>query len=380
YASQVQSALQASVSGYLASETESNYESSTSEGLYESAKSYASSASSYASQVQSALQASVSGYLASETESNYESSTSEGLYESAKSYASSASSYASQVQSALQASVSGYFASKTESNYESSTSEGLYESANAYASSASNAQSKASYLTSESAYEASTSKVKADATATSAVSYSQSESNYESSTASSISAIVTYDPFVGPFGTVEVNPSWEAVKTIPDEIDGFKIRKIHIPVRYEHVSNVIPQLVNELNPSLAIHFGVGVQGAIKLETVAHNDNYQSKDIDGQIPRNGKCIHSKDAQDQYTTSINVELLAERMNPNVEIVPSIDAGRFLCEFIYCASLYAVKDGSSLFVHLPPVDYPYSQQELNKAALQLITLAIESLETTD
>lgn len=58
----------------------------------------------------------------------------------------------------------------------------------------------------------------------------------------------------GPFRDHLVNASWESVKLLPDEIDGYKIVKKEIPVLYNDVEMKIPALWRELNPEVKLGF------------------------------------------------------------------------------------------------------------------------------
>ncbi|KAJ3274981.1 hypothetical protein HDV01_001487, partial [Terramyces sp. JEL0728] len=130
----------------------------------------------------------------------------------------------------------------------------------------------------------------------------------------------------GPFGTVDINPSWEAVKTLPNSIDGFEIKKVLVPVSYKHVSTTVPTLIAELNPSLVIHFGVGRPGAIRLEKNAHNNMYGEKDANGELPEGGMCIRADDAILRNSTLLNVDHVLTQMKAQgyEHIQSSIGAG--------------------------------------------------------
>ena len=54
--------------------------------------------------------------------------------------------------------------------------------------------------------------------------------------------------------------------------------------------------------------------------------------------------------------------------MEAESSKDAGRYLCEFIFCKSLEAQK-GRALFVHVPDYDAPYNVKQLGQA-LKLVS----------
>lgn len=56
----------------------------------------------------------------------------------------------------------------------------------------------------------------------------------------------------GPFGEHLINASWESVKLLPDNMDGYKVIKQEISVSYQHVEEHIPELWKNLNPQVRI--------------------------------------------------------------------------------------------------------------------------------
>lgn len=97
-----------------------------------------------------------------------------------------------------------------------------------------------------------------------------------------------------PFGGEKINPSWQAVKQLPDSIDGAKIIKRQIPVTFKGSVNELDKLIKEYNPDVIIAIGeAGGRAAISIERVAinvddariaDNDGYQPKDV--KISTNG----------------------------------------------------------------------------------------------
>ena len=51
-----------------------------------------------------------------------------------------------------------------------------------------------------------------------------------------------------PFGGEKINPSWQAVKQIPDNIDGAKIIKKQLPVSFKGSVDRLDSLIKEYNP------------------------------------------------------------------------------------------------------------------------------------
>ena len=90
------------------------------------------------------------------------------------------------------------------------------------------------------------------------------------------------------FGGEKINPSWQVVKQIPDNIDGAKIIKKQLPVLFKGSVDRLDSLIKEYNLDMIIAVGeAGGRATISIERVAinvddariaDNDNYQPKNI------------------------------------------------------------------------------------------------------
>lgn len=185
----------------------------------------------------------------------------------------------------------------------------------------------------------------------------------------------------GPFKDILINPSWLAVSALPASISSFSIVKKEMAVDYQQVTAIVPELINEYKPQLVIHVGVGHAGALKLETMANNTGYNQPDINGHLPSKQSVVQYP-AQEPMCTSIPVdEIVHQACALGLAVQPSNNAGRFLCEFIYATTMYysekCMHGIPCLFIHVPPLDAPYSHHELNHALLQVVELVIAQLE---
>ncbi|XP_003385640.1 PREDICTED: pyroglutamyl-peptidase 1-like [Amphimedon queenslandica] len=180
----------------------------------------------------------------------------------------------------------------------------------------------------------------------------------------------------GPFGSHKVNSSWEAVKLLPSmglTANGRELRveTREIRVSYELVRDRVPALWDEINPDLCIHVGVSPYKSIKYEKCANNHGYFLQDVDSQFLESST-IHPG-SPDVLKTSLDLDGLSEEVlsivakeeggKNNVKIEVSFDAGQYLCDFIYYTSLHhtfkkKIDKAPVLFVHVPPLDQPYSQ----------------------
>lgn len=162
-----------------------------------------------------------------------------------------------------------------------------------------------------------------------------------------------------PFNKELINPSYEAVKLLPNEIDDIKITKLQLPVTY---NNAFEKVLSELNSN---HYDVvllvgqaGGRKGITLEKVAINYNFASiPDNDGVSLNHQKIISS--GPDAYFTTLPI-IRMERVLKENNILSSISfsAGAFVCNnLMYLTLDYAKKCNTKVgFIHVP-----YSKEQV-------------------
>ena len=155
-----------------------------------------------------------------------------------------------------------------------------------------------------------------------------------------------------------------------------------IPVEYDFVQNQVPEKWESEKPDFVIHVGVSSKAEkVTLEAQAHNNGYHSPDVKNCTPQENCCVQSApdhlqtclDLQDLCST---VNSLSKEMNLGIETCLSTDAGHYLCDFSYYKSLFKT-NGKSLFIHVPPLDKPYSSHQLTKAIQLIIQNIIKQIK---
>ena len=91
-----------------------------------------------------------------------------------------------------------------------------------------------------------------------------------------------------PFGGETINPSYEAVRLLPETIGEHRITKLELPVTFEGAPALLAEKVRALNPDILISAGqAGGRPNITLERVAinlmdaripDNDGYSPEDV------------------------------------------------------------------------------------------------------
>ncbi|UYV62155.1 PGPEP1 [Cordylochernes scorpioides] len=183
-----------------------------------------------------------------------------------------------------------------------------------------------------------------------------------------------------PFRKMPTNPSWQVVEILGKEgvDDSIKLVTQEVPVCYAKVSSILPQLLEQHKPQVVVLCGFShMATTLVLEKVAHNQGYCTKDSEGCLPPDGECCHNGDCK--LCSPLDLNMVADSINQDSSLVPVIlsqDAGRYLCEFIYYTVL---KQGyPAVFVHVPPLDGPYSLEALAKTLRKIVQACVRSVKS--
>ncbi|KAH9519099.1 Pyroglutamyl-peptidase 1 [Bulinus truncatus] len=168
----------------------------------------------------------------------------------------------------------------------------------------------------------------------------------------------------GPFKGHKVNASWVSVQELYKiglGLDQIELVIVEIPVIYEEVKKIIPELWKKYNPVLMVHVGVsGVATELTLEQRAHNDGYTRDDVQGMIPHTQRCVDDF-CENVIVSGIDMNQVCVAVNSTQHKVTSVvsqDPGRYLCDFTYFQSLH-INKSCTAFIHVPPLDkYPASE----------------------
>ncbi|KAH8368659.1 hypothetical protein KR084_003815 [Drosophila pseudotakahashii] len=207
----------------------------------------------------------------------------------------------------------------------------------------------------------------------------------------------------GPFlGHEAVNASWEAVKLLPEVLTHndieYDLEKRLVPVEYGAVDEAVTEIWDR-QPDLVIHVGVsGVAKCVYIEKLAYNHKFRRADnCDKRLP-NGSCeLQNHGHANVLKTDLDVDKIVAIVNekcadcvapmelPHNDIKhlsatkASKNVGDFLCGYIYLKSLDIDKK-RSLFVHVPPIDKPFSSEKTADIVLRIVEQCIQQVVAGD
>ena len=155
------------------------------------------------------------------------------------------------------------------------------------------------------------------------------------------------------FGGESVNPSWEAVKLLPNEISGAKIIKKQLPTEFIAGEKELLSAIENVNPSVVICTGQAAgRAAVSIERVAINlrdasiaDNADFAPADEPVCPGGDAAY-------FVTLPAKAMLAALKETGIPAELSLSAGSFVCNDILYTLLRSTSgtDISAGFVHLP------------------------------
>ena len=156
-----------------------------------------------------------------------------------------------------------------------------------------------------------------------------------------------------PFGGATVNPSWEAVKLLPDQIGDWHLTKIEIPTVYGLAAQTILRIAQELHPDAILCVGqAGGRVAITPEVYGVNLRHaRIADNAGNRPLAVPIIQNAPASYMSTLPVNDIVHAVR-NAGLPCRLSYSAGRFVCNDLLYTLLHHYRGTNTKvgFIHVP------------------------------
>ena len=158
-----------------------------------------------------------------------------------------------------------------------------------------------------------------------------------------------------PFGGEKINPAYEAIKGLEDNIGGAEIIKKEIPTVFKKSIVELEKTIEEEKPDIVICVGqAGGRHDITLERVAINiDDARIPDNEGNQPIDEKVF--EDGENAYFASVPIKAMTQKIREGgVPASISNTAGTFVCNHIMYGLLYLIdKKFPNLrggFIHVP------------------------------
>ena len=184
-----------------------------------------------------------------------------------------------------------------------------------------------------------------------------------------------------PFGGEKINPSWEAVKALPEKINDYELIKLCLPVVFGEAAEIAVREAEKQNPDVIISIGqAGGRAAITPELVAINLRHAKiPDNKGNQPKDEPIIEGGAAA--YFSTLPVRKMADAISSvGIESGLSYSAGAYVCnDLLY--TILSHFDGTktkAAFIHIP-----YCKEQDKEPSMDMteiikgLTALIENLE---
>ena len=156
-----------------------------------------------------------------------------------------------------------------------------------------------------------------------------------------------------PFGGESVNPSWEAVKLLPDQIGGYEIHKLQIPTVFGLAPRTVLEKAAEIQPDVIISVGqAGTRAAVTPERIGINvRDARIADNAGISPKDESIVPG--GPDGLFSTLPVKaMIAAIQAAGLPGAVSNTAGTFVCNDVLYSLLhhYAGTHVRCGFIHVP------------------------------
>ncbi|WP_159648726.1 pyroglutamyl-peptidase I [Erysipelothrix aquatica] len=158
-----------------------------------------------------------------------------------------------------------------------------------------------------------------------------------------------------PFGGEAMNPAYEAVKLLPDTIEGAEVIKLEVPTVFGKSIDVLEAAITEHQPDYVITVGqAGGRFGITPERVAINeDDARIKDNEGNQPID-EAIR-EDGAPAYFASLPIKAIVNNIKKaGLPASVSNSAGTFVCNHLMYGLLYLIQtkfpNVRGGFIHVP------------------------------
>ena len=193
-----------------------------------------------------------------------------------------------------------------------------------------------------------------------------------------------------PFGGESINPAWEAVKAMKDNIDGIEVIKLQIPTVFKKSAEKLFAGIEEHKPDAVICIGqAGGRYDMSVERVAINmDDGRIPDNEGYQPIDTPVY--EDGENAYFATLPIKGIVEEIKlAKIPASVSNTAGTYVCNHIMYSLLYYIsKNNLNIkggFIHVPYIpeqvvdkkNTPYMELSRITKALEVSIKAVKTYQ---
>lgn len=182
-----------------------------------------------------------------------------------------------------------------------------------------------------------------------------------------------------PFGGETVNPSFEAVKLLPDFVGENSLFKLELPTVFRKAPALLEETIRRLQPQIVLCVGqAGGRKGITPEQIAINFRCCSTpDNEGNVL--APCPVIPGGPDAYFTRLPIEaILTDLKDAGIPSYRSLSAGSFVCNDVMYSLLHLITTSFPTvmggFVHVPFIPAQVMDKDAPSMELPEIKKALE------
>ena len=156
-----------------------------------------------------------------------------------------------------------------------------------------------------------------------------------------------------PFGGADINPSWEAVRLLPDQIGSVEVHKLMIPTVFGKAAEAVMAAAEALEPDVILCVGqAGGRTGVTPERIGINVRQaRIPDNEGNQPQE-QAVIGDGPDGLFATAPVVEMVRAMEAAGLPAGVSNSAGTFVCNDTLYTLLYKYR-GTGIrvgFIHVP------------------------------
>lgn len=180
-----------------------------------------------------------------------------------------------------------------------------------------------------------------------------------------------------PFGGETINPAWEAVKLLPEEIGPFRLHKMQIPTVFEKAAQAVLAEAERVQPAVILSIGqAGGRAAITPERIGVNiRDARIPDNEGNQPKGQ--FAAPDGPAAYFATVPIQAMAQAIcDAGINGTVSNSAGAFVCNDVLYSLLHAFHGTATKvgFIHVPFLPQQ-AKEGVPSMELELIVKGLEA-----
>lgn len=156
-----------------------------------------------------------------------------------------------------------------------------------------------------------------------------------------------------PFGDQSVNPSWEAVAALPEQIGSWKVEKLRLPVTYGQAAQLCIARAEQLSAQGIIAVGqAGGRDALTPEVIAINLQEAAIPDNAGVHPQGEPVIPGGEDGLFSTLPIRAMVAASNAQGVPAKLSYSAGAYVCNdlFYHLVHHFRGTDTRAGFLHVP------------------------------